>query len=1025
MSTFQSNEQALAQDISWSKWEKRNKEIASLISKKCSSVMDFGAGNMQLRKYISSNVTYFPVDYIERCKDTIVCDFNKHEFPKQKADCSVLSGCFEYIKDTEWFLNELNDSTNKELIISYNTIEDLPDIALRENSGFQNHFTFNDFVYQIQRAGFLLYSYQRHLPESEIHEQWIFKFLKKKSKNISNYLFCTGCGACANVCPNAALEMNADEFGFLKPKLEYSKCINCNKCIQTCPSLTLRFNNTTEPESLACMADDKTREKSSSGGIFSLMAEKILTENGIVFGAAWGKDFSVHHVGINNTNDLYLLQKSKYSQSNTEKTYSEVKSYLEDNKKVLYSGTPCQIAGLNAFLDSNKISQDKLITVDLLCSHVPSPKVFKQYLNENYDISKIKSFTFRDKQYGWNPSVMKIEFTDGKIEYKDWNNDYLQKAFHPCLLMNKTCEHCFWSKLPRTGDITIGDFWGIESYNPLFSDKKGTSIVLINSEKGKKIFSEISEKLLLSKAIPIDLHKQGQLCGYRKRHPLQDMFLDLIKTHSFNDSVKYCLTPHYDIGFLSLWTSNNYGTCITYFSLYKILKSMGYVVTLFDRTMDSPYPPPIAQVKSHKVGLFDSSPYQDYELQIPFNTRDEIRTIAEQCDTFLIGSDQLYNNDLFNALGKVASLDFVPNSVRKIAYSASWGKNIVLGTEKEKKMMAFYLHRFDAFSVREKGAVDLLQKHFNLSVENVLDPVFLCPIEDLNKLAISYDAELNNTSYLYSYMLDPSREKADILQKASEKLNLPIIVTSEYLYSDEYIKVLWDIPTEIKISEEKWIAYIKNSDYIITDSFHGTCLAIIYHKDFIALCNDERGSERFESILTLLQLKDRLVYGNYKLDYSILSKKIDYSKVDKILKEEKEKSIKWLKKALSIPKTNIPDNFDFLSEKLQILKSDYQNYKSFSDQKFSDIDLFAKGCVARLDALDNYAHEVDTFAQNVNARFNLIDEFVKNVNIRFISIDEYAKSVNQHIADLESQNRVQRIIQRVIRKLRRIIRRGK
>ena len=97
---------------------------------------------------------------------------------------------------------------------------------------------------------------------------------------------------------------------------------------------------------------------------------------------------------------------------------------------------------------------------------------------------------------------------------------------------------------------------------------------------------------------------------------------------------------------------------------------------------------------------------------------------------------------------------------------------------------------------------------------------------------------------------------------------------------------------------------------------------------------------------------------------------------------------------MSIPKTNIPDNFDFLSEKLQIFKSDYQNYKSFSDQKFSDIDLFAKGCVARLDALDNYAHEVDTFAQNVNARFNLIDEFVKNVNIRFTSIDEYAKSVN-------------------------------
>ena len=125
---------------------------------------------------------------------------------------------------------------------------------------------------------------------------------------------------------------------------------------------------------------------------------------------------------------------------------------------------------------------------------------------------------------------------------------------------------------------------------------------------------------------------------------------------------------------------------------------------------------------------------------------------------------------------------------------------------------------------------------------------------------------------------------------------------------------------------------------------------------------------------------------------------------------------------MSIPKTNIPDNFDFLSEKLQILKSDYQNYKSFSDQRFSDIDLFAKGCVARLDALDNYAHEVDSFAKNVIGRLDSIDSYINFVNTKF---NNFSKSVNQHIADLESQNRVQRIIQRVIRKLRGIIRRGK
>ena len=1011
MATFQSNEQALSQDIYWSKWEKRNKEIASLISKECSSVMDFGAGNMQLRKFISSNVTYFPVDYIARCKDTIVCDFNKKEFPKQNFDCAVLSGCFEYIKDTDWFLSELNNSTKNELIISYNSIEDLPDIELREASGFQNHFSFNDFVQKIQSFGFLLFSYQRHFPESEINEQWIFKFIKKTSQNLGNYLFCSGCGACTNICPSNALKMYEDDFGFLKPKLDPSKCIKCNKCIKTCPSLNLKKNYNIEPESYACMADDKTRKKSSSGGIFSLLAEKILSDNGIVFGVSWKTDFSVHHISIKDKNDLHLLQKSKYIQSNTEKTFSVVATYLTEGKKVLYCGTPCQITGLRSFLDSKQVSQTKIITIDLLCSHVLSPKIFQQYLIENYDIDNLKSFTFRDKKYGWNPSVMKIEFKDGRIEYKDWNNDFLQKAFRQCLLMNKTCEHCFWCKLPRTGDITIGDFWGIESYNPLFSDKKGTSAVLINSEKGKDLFSKISNKLIISEAVPLELHKQGQLSGYRKQHPNQEMFLDLIKSHSFNDSVKYCISPHFDIGLLSLWTSNNYGTCITYFSLYKILKNMGYVVSLLDRPMNSPYPPPLSQVKSHKVGLFESSPYKKYEIQTPSHTRNEMRWIAEKCDTFLIGSDQLYNNDLFNALGKAASLDFVPNSVRKIAYAASWGKNIVLGTEKEKKMMAYYLHRFDSFSVREKGTVDLVHENFNITVENVLDPVFLCPIDDLNKLATSYDAKLNKTSYLYSYMLDPSREKGIILQKSSDKLNLPIIVTSDYLYSDEYIKLLWDIPTENKICEEKWIAYIKNSNFIITDSFHGMCMAIIYHKNFIALCNDERGAERFVSILSLLQLKERLVFDLDKLDYNLLFQEIDYQIVEKIIKKEKEKSILWLKKALSIPKINIPDNFDFLSEKINIQESNFDNYKSLSDKRFSDIDLFAKGCVARLDALDAYNKTIDLF--------------IKSINSRFSSIDDYAQSVNRHIADLESQNRIQRKIQKLIRKLRNIIHRRK
>lgn len=931
-----------------------SRKLSALISNESCSVMNLGTESMGIRKYLRKDITFIsgalnPDEY-----ETSVYGFHRHHFLKEPVDTMIVCGCLEYVQDTKWFLQEIGTHTNLELILSYPLLEDQPDIASRRATGWVSDLSYQDLLHLVQSNGLILISQEKFIPSFVKPKQHIFKFRKATPELLPDYLLCSGCGSCASVCPEAALEMRPDADGFLKPVHFPGNCTRCNQCVLVCPSLNYKVYNTVAPACLAARAELKMRAPSSSGGVFPILAEEFLQSGGRVFGAAWNEDFTVSHRSVDSVAQLDALKKSKYLQSEPRDTFREVKELLAAGTPVLYSGCPCQIAGLKSML-MGRAESGLLVTVDLICSHVLPYKAFKRYLDENYGIQNVRRFTFRDRRDGWNPTLQRIELKSGEVIYNDWSTDALQRGFHECLWMNDTCENCFWSTLPRTGDITLGDFWGIERFNPALNDLNGTSAVLLNTQKGKRLFDKIAAKLS-TESVPLQLLLDGQLSGHRAKHQNHQMFQDLSNTKTFNDAARYALAPHYDIGLIALWSSDNYGTCLTYFALYHVLKDLGYTLALFERSMDAPYAPPIEKILQGKVGLFQHAPYQPYELIAPTPSHAEMRAQAEKCDTILVGSDQLFRNSLYNALGKIVSLDWVPSHKKKIAYAASWGKDEMLGTSSEKHRMNYYLDQFDAFSVRERGAVKLLKDEWSMEVQQVLDPVFLCGLEHYRHLIDGFDHDLKEANYLFSYILDPDYDKEQLIQAASKALNLDATVVTDAFYSSSAYENSASFQHVSKAPEERWLAYFYNSDFIITDSFHGVCVALLFHKDFIAICNSGRGASRFESLLGLLGLNDRLVYDLTNLSLSdAMLQPIEYKAVDAILNEHKARSMKWLMEALSTKKDGRVTDMDVVKESIDAIQIRLGSLEKFFvelEHRVCLIEQFARDLESRTSAVE-------------------------------------------------------------------------
>lgn len=330
---------------------------------------------------------------------------------------------------------------------------------------------------------------------------------------------CCGCQSCAQRCPKQCISMHYDSEGFLYPKVEEDICVNCGLCEKVCPEL--KPNKVRKPiEVLAAKnADENVRRQSSSGGVFTVLAELVIQDGGVVFGARVGVDGTVYHDYVDTKENLALLRGSKYVQSDTRKAFKDVEVFLKQGRKVLYSGTPCQIAGLRCFLRKN---YENLLTVDFICHGVPSPGVFKTYLRDEVAICtarqgggkntvllpciplvtesdglwensvKIQSVSFRDKRNGWKKYGFALSFSEASAEgensvllsYSPLNENPFLLGFLRNLYLRPSCYVCQFKQLKSGSDITLGDFWGICSLMPDIDDDGGISAVTVNTEKG-------------------------------------------------------------------------------------------------------------------------------------------------------------------------------------------------------------------------------------------------------------------------------------------------------------------------------------------------------------------------------------------------------------------------------------------------------------------------------------------------------------------------------------------------------------
>lgn len=304
---------------------------------------------------------------------------------------------------------------------------------------------------------------------------------------------CCGCEACVNACPKSCIDLLYDDEGFLYPSVRMDSCVNCSKCVKVCPAINKPSEAKTPIETLSAINIDETvRISSSSGGIFSLLAEWIIERGGVVFGAVFDEEWNVKHDYTGKKEDLLRFRGSKYVQSRIGTAYKDAERFLKQGIYVLFTGTSCQIAGLKRFLNKE---YENLLTADCLCHGVPSPKVWNSYIKEIAgDINNIKDISFRDKSTGWKKYSFTINLKDGNTITHPARNDIYMKGFLSDLYLRPSCERCPAKSGRCRSDITLADCWGIDRYNPHMDDDKGTSLILVNSTKGQTIIHSVNCK---------------------------------------------------------------------------------------------------------------------------------------------------------------------------------------------------------------------------------------------------------------------------------------------------------------------------------------------------------------------------------------------------------------------------------------------------------------------------------------------------------------------------------------------------
>lgn len=361
-----------------------------------------------------------------------------------------------------------------------------------------------------------------------------FKTLDKKS--------CSGCTACICACPKQCITLNPDEEGFFYPEIDTSECVECGLCEKICPFDKPKYENTEVQEVYACYVKDVSeRQKSTSGGVFYAISKWVIDNGGIVYGAAFDCNFKLRHIGVDNMQDLEQLRGSKYLQSYLGNVFQEIKCQLSSGRWVYFVGCGCQVAGLNAFL---RKKYETLITSDLVCHGVPSQLMFDYHLDylRRKENGEITSYSFRDlKGWGVCETYSYNSQTRGKGTrcYPTYYLSPYLYSFMWAYNYRYSCYDCKFSQIPRQGDVTLADYWGIAKYFPELDRSKGVSLILVNTLQGSKIWSFIEKTLEYRKSNVSDAAAEnGNLVHKTVMPPIRPKCYQMIRERGYDDVAK-------------------------------------------------------------------------------------------------------------------------------------------------------------------------------------------------------------------------------------------------------------------------------------------------------------------------------------------------------------------------------------------------------------------------------------------------------------------------------------------------------
>ena len=723
---------------------------------------------------------------------------------------------------------------------------------------------------------------------------------------------CTACGACLNSCSQKAISMQEDEYGFVYPYINENKCINCGMCSKVCENISSIIKNKYR-NSLAVQAKDwELSKRSASGGMFAILAKYVLFKKGIVFGCSMIKsenNFEIKHIYIEKQEDIYKLQGSKYVQSDIGYCYKQAKEFLEQGKLVLFSGTPCQIAGLKSYLNND---YENLLCIDLSCTGAPSNKMFNDYiylLESKYN-KKIVNFDFRNKEeLGWTCGNALITFSDNsKINLYNNLSSYLS-FFIKGVSERKSCYSCKYSGLERVSDITICDCWGIDLLYPhllktTFNKNEGISLLLINTEKGNIIFENIKDKVLFESVNALNLKNYNHPLRHPTiEHKLREKYLNLYKNYGylavdklFNKNLglkKYYFiikryTPIFIVNFIrNLFLKNNkkvdcllmtafgipnYGSVLAAYALQKTIEKLGYSNKI------------LYSIVAYSYAKEFAKKYLNLTSKVV--TLKDYLKLNSQTNAFILGSDNLINlntspfdfvsRNLFNYADGNKKLLMISGSI------GSWDGSTK--NEREHNYIEALFKRFDYISTRENYAKNIIENVFKCDADWINDPVMYLEKDEylnlINKVKTDY------SGCMVQYILYPDENKKEIVEYLYKKYGYKIVKFE----GNDNVNLMKKQP-----SVEDWLSALYNSKFIITDSFHCICFAFIFNKPIVYL-NNESNPSRFVSLFKILGVDLQPVLNREDLKEYVLE--YDYNKVNSSLKKIRENALSKIKENL-------------------------------------------------------------------------------------------------------------------------------